>query len=522
MNQKLFYFLLINLGISLSFFSCRTVQETVFAKETVPVSTSTASFDHGVASGDPLNDRVIIWTKVTPNTEEILTVEWLVATDKNMKTPIESGVVQTNQNVNYTVKVDVTGLNPNTTYYYQFKTLGTSSIIGRTKTTAKEGNDAVKLAIISCSNYEAGYYNALARIAERTDIDAVVHLGDYIYEYGPGIYGDTTLGPNRKHLPAKEIIELSDYRTRYAQYRMDPDFQKVHQVHPFITIWDDHEFANNVYQSGAENHQSEEGAFADRSAAAKQAYFEWLPVRENTAQNIYRTIQFGEIVDLILLDERIVGRTMPVDSATQINFKASDRSMLGAEQLAWFKGQLSESSATWKVIGNQVIFSLMDLSWRTPTSPYNLDAWDGYPYEQSNITQFLATENITNTIFTTGDTHCSWAFEVPSDIVAYKENPTNNSVAVEFGTPSITSANFNESTPNAQVLEAEKVFIHPNFNPHLKYVNLRDHGYLLLTLTKEETTAEWYYVDQIKERTSKEQMGKRYVVKSGSNKLYTE
>ena len=269
-------------------------------------------------------------------------------------------------------------------------------------------------------------YNALARIAERTDIDAVVHLGDYIYEYEPGIYGDSTLGPNRKHLPPKEIIELPDYRTRYAQYRMDPDFQKIHQAHPFITIWDDHEFANNVYQSGAENHQSEEGAFADRSAAAKQAYFEWLPVRENTAQNIYRTIQFGEVADLILLDERIVGRTMPVDSATQINFKATDRSMLGAEQLAWFKGQLSESVAIWKVIGNQVIFSLMDLSWRTPTSPYNLDAWDGYPYEQAQITQFLATENVSNTIFTTGDTHCSWAFEVPGDIKAYKKDPTNN------------------------------------------------------------------------------------------------
>ena len=149
MKQQLFYFLLINLGISLSFFSCKTVQDTVFAKETVPVSISTASFNHGVASGDPLNDRVIIWTRVTPNKQEALTVEWIVATDENMETPIESGVVQTNQNVDYTVKVDVTGLNPNTTYYYQFKTLGTTSIVGRTKTTAKQGVDAVKLAIIS-------------------------------------------------------------------------------------------------------------------------------------------------------------------------------------------------------------------------------------------------------------------------------------------------------------------------------------------------------------------------------------
>ncbi len=518
MNKKLFYFFV----ISLSFFSCKTIQDTNLVKESVPVNTTTASFEHGVASGDPLNDRVIIWTKVTPSTEESIAVQWTIAFDENMETPINSGFVYTDQNSNYTVKVDVTGLNPNTTYYYQFKSLGSSSIVGRTKTTAKEGNNAVKLAIISCSNYEAGYYNALARIAERSDIDAVVHLGDYIYEYGPGIYGDTTLGPSRRHLPAKEIIELSDYRTRYAQYRMDPDFQKIHQAHPFINIWDDHEFANNVYQSGAENHQSEEGTFADRSAAAKQAYFEWLPVRENAAQNIYRTIQFGEVVDLILLDERIVGRTMPVDSASQVNFKATDRSMLGAEQLAWFKGQLSESNAMWKVIGNQVIFSLMDLSWRTPTSPYNLDAWDGYPYEQAQITQFLATEEMSNIIFTTGDTHCSWAFEIPSDINAYKEDPTNNTVAIELGTPSVTSANFNESTPDDQVLEAEKVFVHPNFNPHLKYVNLRDHGYLLLTLNQAEAIAEWYYVDQIKERTSREQLAKQYIIKSGSNRLYSE
>ncbi len=515
MNQKIFYLL----AISLSIFSCKTTQDTSINKEKTIVNTTTVTFDHGVASGDPLNDRVIIWTKATPSNQEVLMVEWVVATDENMETPVKYGFAQTDQHSDYTVKVDVEGLNPNTTYYYQFKSLGSSSIVGRTKTTAKEGQDAVKLAIISCSNFEAGYYNALARVAERTDIDAVVHLGDYIYEYAPGTYGDTTLGPSRTHVPAKEIIDLGDYRMRYAQYRMDPDFQKVHQAHPFITIWDDHEFANNVYQSGAQNHQEEEGSFTDRRAAAKQAYFEWLPVRDNEGQNIYRTIQFGDVVDLIMLDERIAGRTMPVDSASQANFQAKDRSMLGAEQLAWFKEQLSESKATWKVIGNQVIFSLMDLSWRNPQSPYNLDAWDGYPYEQSQLTQFLATEKITNTIFTTGDTHCSWAFEVPSDIAAYKENSSANTVAIEFGTPSVTSANFNESTPADQVLEAEKVFVHPNFNPHLKYVNLRDHGYLLLTLNQEVTIAEWYYVDQIKERTSKEQLAKRYVVKSGSNQL---
>ena len=482
-----------------------------------------APFYHGVASGDPLKDRVIIWTRVTPEFEGATTVKWAISTEASLANPLHSNTITTDASKDYTVKIDVTDLAPNTTYYYQFEAFGKKSIIGRTKTTASDVIDHVKLAIVSCSNYEAGYYNAFANIAARNDLDAVVHLGDYIYEYGPGTYADTTLGKSRQHLPAKEIIALSDYRTRYAQYRLDVDFQKAHQQHPFITIWDDHEFANNVYQTGAENHQAEEGDFAQRKAAAKQAYFEWLPVRDNTNKDIQRTIRFGNLVDLILLDERVAGRTMPVDSASQANFKAADRSMLGAAQLAWFQNQLKNSTATWKVIGNQVIFSLLDLSWRTPDSPFNLDAWDGYPHEQAQINQFLSDNNISNVIFTTGDTHCSWAFEVPADIAAYKSDASAHTVAVEFGTPSITSANFDESTSIEEVLKAEAIFTNANFNPHLKYVNLRDHGYLSLNIRPEETIAEWHYVMAINKRiTTKDTIGKRYIVKSGNHTLNAE
>ena len=214
-----------------------------------------APFYHGIASGDPLKDQVIIWTRVSSSSAKAIEVKWAIGTDEKMANITTSGQTTTDESKDYTVKINVTGLRPNTTYYYQFEALGKKSMIGRTKTTAVDNTDKVQLAIVSCSNYEAGYFNGFARLAERADLDAVVHLGDYIYEYGPGTYGDTTLGKNRQHLPAKEIITLSDYRTRYAQYRLDPDFQKVHQQHPFITIWDDHEFANNLYQSGAENHQ---------------------------------------------------------------------------------------------------------------------------------------------------------------------------------------------------------------------------------------------------------------------------
>lgn len=465
-------------------------------------------FYHGVASGDPLADRVIIWTRVTPMNEQEVKVKWIIATDNTFNEPVKTGVVRTDASKDYTVKVDVIGLNPNTIYYFQFEALSGKSVVGRTKTAAKNGQSPVRLAFVSCSNYEAGYYNAFARIAERDDLDAVVHLGDYIYEYEPNRYGDESL--DRKHLPAKEITTLADYRTRYAQYRLDSDFQKVHQMHPFITIWDDHEIANNAYKEGAENHQAEEGSFKNRKAAAKQAYFEWLPVRDNTSRDIYRTIRFGEMVDLIMLDERIKGRTYPVDSVEQAEFAAASRSMLGREQLNWFKNELQNAKAVWKIIGNQVIFSPLDISGLGWGSTMNLDAWDGYPYERSQICQFIEHNNIENIIITAGDTHSSWAFEVPSE-------KSDKVIAVEVGTPSITSSNSDESNPLEKVIKAEQAIL--TKNPHLKFTDLRNHGYLLLSLTNSEATAEWYYVDRIDEPASGETMSKRFVVKSKTNKL---
>ena len=516
MRAKIVYGLL----VILCFQSCDSPPQLLLEEvNAVYYDAAKAPFYHGVASGDPLSSQVIIWTRVSPPMTKAVDVKWTIGTDEKMANIVNKGQTTTDESKDYTVKIDVTGLQPNTTYYYQFEALGKKSMIGRTKTTALDNSEQVRLAIVSCSNYEAGYFNGFARLAARNDLDAVVHLGDYIYEYGPGTYGDTTLGVSRQHLPPKEIITLSDYRTRYAQYRLDPDFQKVHQRHPFITIWDDHEFANNVYQAGAENHQEAEGDFETRKAIAKQVYFEWLPVREGATKEIYRTIRFGNLVDLIMLDERVEGRTMPVDSASQANYASADRSMLGAEQLAWFKNQLTTSDATWKVIGNQVIFSLLDISWRDPKRPFNLDAWDGYPYEQAQINKFLSEEQLSNVIFTTGDTHCSWAFEVPLDIAAYKSEGTKQAVAIEFGTPSITSANFDESVGLAEVKQAEAIFTNENFNPHLKYVNLRDHGYLLLTLDKSETLAEYYYVDKINVRTTMEKLAKQFKVTSGSYQL---
>ncbi|MTI21611.1 T9SS type A sorting domain-containing protein [Fulvivirga sp. RKSG066] len=271
-------------------------------------------FYHGVASGDPLQNRVIIWTRVTPESDGTIPVSWRVATDPNMTNVVNNGVYYTDASKDYTVKVDVGGLLSATTYYYDFNALGATSITGRTRTAPEGDINQLRFAVVSCSNYQDGYFNAYERISERNDIDALIHLGDYIYEYEAGGYGYSE-DVNRGHIPENEIISLMDYRIRYSYYRLDPQLRKAHQQLPFITIWDDHEFANNAYMDGAENHQSNEGEWNARKNNAYQAYFEWMPIRSTEDPNrIYRKINYGNLMDLILLDTRVEGREKQEDS----------------------------------------------------------------------------------------------------------------------------------------------------------------------------------------------------------------
>jgi alkaline phosphatase D len=481
---------------------------------------SQAPFYHGVASGDPLSDAVIIWTRVTPDFKQKVTGSWSMALDKNMERVVKTGAFTTDTKRDFTVKIDVDSLEADTYYYYQFEALGKKSPIGRTKTAPNDHIELLQFAVASCSNFEAGYFNAFGRIAELENLDAVLHLGDYIYEYEVGKYGDTTLG--RLHLPDKEIVSLQDYRTRYSQYRLDEDFQKAHQMHPFITIWDDHEISNNAYQTGAQNHQpNEEGDYSTRKSAAHQAYYEWLPIRENKENHLYRSFKYGDLVDLIMLDERLAGRSPQVNSISQEDFRSPDRSMLGKEQLAWFKEQLKHSKAQWKIIGNQVIFSKLDISalgWR---GVINTDAWDGYPAEQEHIIGFLKTNAIQNVIFVTGDTHRAWAFEVPESIEAYKQDATAT-VAVEFGATSITSANTDEQISVDSTLMIEKRSMDPAFNPHMKYNNQRDHGYLFLTIMPDVVTAQFRVVESISRKTSGEKTDRIAKVWSGSHQLLVQ
>jgi len=465
-------------------------------------------FYHGVASGDPLSDRVIIWTRVTPeDSVNSISVKWEIAEDENFSSIYKSDSVNATPDRDFTVKIDVDALKPDHVYYYRFTAFGKTSITGRTKTTPIDAKDSLKFAVVSCANWEWGFFNPYDRIADRPILDAVIHLGDYIYEYKTGRYGDTTIG--RINIPAHEIITLKDYRNRYSLYRLDQGLRRVHQLQPFITIWDDHEIANNSYVSGAQNHQPDEGDYNARKAVARQVYYEWLPIRESGKH--YRSFSFGPLADLIMMDERLEGRTKQADSLTDPSYSSEQQSMLGAEQLSWFEQNLKTSKATWKIIGNQVIFSDL-LNTASPKMPRNLDSWDGYPKEKKKIVDFIATNKIKDIVILTGDTHGSWAIEATNEV---KKNYVP--FAIEFGTTSVSSANGDEYKSVDTVKMAEQAIM--KANPQIKYVNDRDHGYLLITLYPAKTKAEWYYVETLRKRDEKEFLAKKFEVDKGSPRL---
>ena len=399
--------------------------------ERLTVDEALYPFYHGVASGDPLEDRVIIWTRVTPDslTTAPVSGSWKVATDTELKNVVRQGTFTTDATRDHTVKVDVDGLQAGTTYYYGFRALDRSSLTGRTKTTPTGEVDQLRFGVVSCANFQSGYFNAYGRLAERNDLDAVIHLGDYIYEYAnfaEGV-GNPAVWDERVMEPAGEIVSLFDYRARYGTYHLDEDLMALHQQHPMIAVWDDHEFANNSYTGGATNHQEDgEGPWEVRKAAAEQAYFEWMPIRDTREETVYRTLSYGALADLIMLDTRIVGRDRQAPFTSDPDLYSPDRTMLGAEQKAWFFDQLATSTAKWKLVGNQVIFSEFNIGWaggligetfERAESTF-LDIWDGYPVERAEIIDFIKDEGIDNLVILTGDFHTSMAFEVAGEPVA--------------------------------------------------------------------------------------------------------
>lgn len=448
-----------------------------------------APFFHGVASGDPTQTSIIIWTRVTLDTvTKTANVNWELATDSLFTNVVKKGIAETNQNQDFTVKIDVENLQSHHRYYYRFIYKDSKSIVGKTETLTSDMSE-VSIAFASCSNYEWGYFNNYRAIAMNTEVNMVVHLGDYIYEYGVGKYGDTSIG--RLNVPAYEITSLADYRTRYSLYRLDTDLVKVHQEKPFITTWDDHESANNAYKDGAENHQSDEGLWLTRKNAAKKAYYEWLPVRETKTNRLYRAFEIGKLVNLIILDSRLEGRTSQVTMNSPA-YQDSTRFILGKEQYAWLTNQLKKDHV-WNIIGNQVLFGSLTLEENNKKEKY-MDGWEGYPFERKRLIHFLEDQNKKNTVFVTGDFHNAFALE--TDLTGTKD--TMDNIGVEFVVTSINSANDNEYNSETKTEEIKQDYL--DNNPNLKYCNNKDHGYLVLKITKDKLRASYHYTSNIRNR----------------------
>ncbi|MPZ20773.1 MAG: hypothetical protein GEV06_23115 [Luteitalea sp.] len=479
------------------------------------------AFGHGVASGDPLADRVVLWTRVAPVAGEVVEVRWQVARDAGMQELVARGTQPTTRARDFTVKVDVAGLDPATTYYYQFEARGIRSPIGRTRTLPVGSVDRVRLAVASCSNYPWGFFNAYRRIAERADLDAVLHLGDYLYEYQNGAYGDgTSLG--RVPLPDKETVTLADYRLRHATYKSDVDLQEAHRQHPFITVWDDHEVTNNPWTGGAANHDPDEGEgdWLTRRAAAVKAYFEWMPIRDPgmTRQlQIYRAFPFGDLLDLVMLDTRLTGRDEQVPREDVTALMSPTRTLLGPAQEAWLAGELVASKragVTWRVLGQQVMFG--------PTlhpegGIRNPDAWDGYQGARQRLFDLFTRERLDNLVVLAGDVHSSWALDVAPDPLsktAYDPDTGRGALAVEYVTPGITS-------PGAYTDEPEKAEtgLAPvrARNPHIKLIDAVHRGYMIVDVTPQRAQAEWFFTPTVTERTNQERFAAAFATAAGAN-----
>lgn len=509
----------------------------------LPMSAEAASgtvFQHGVASGDPLADRVILWTRVTPAVvKPAVAVTYVIATDPALTQVVQRGSTKTNPGRDFTVKVDAAGLKPATTYYYQFSAEGAKSPVGRTKTLPTTGVDSLRMAVVSCSNHAYGYFNAYARIAARADLDLVMHLGDYLYEYGAGQYGSV-----RTPEPAHEMVTLADYRMRHAQYKRDADSQAMHRQHPLIAIWDDHETTNDAFKDGAQNHQAGEGDWNTRVSAAMQAYYEWMPVRPADVSNLrdnHRGFAYGDLADLLMLEERLSARSQQLSTAPHVTafgpgFATTDpgygdpsRTLLGDAQEGWLIGRLRQTPSRWKLLGQGVMFAQLKAPGANQvTDPglyfINSDQWDGYEPARNRLYAALqgdaANARVDNVVVLTGDIHSSWAADLHPNpynpVVAnggYDKTTGAGALAVEFVGTSVTSPGIDTDTTGT-IAGAIRFY-----NPHFKYVNLTRRGYMLIDVNRDRVVGEWWYVDTVASTSHVETFATAFEVRHGENHL---
>lgn len=493
-------------------------------------------FYHGVASGDPTQSSVIIWTRIHPDNEEAQTVNWRVATDVELQNIVQEGVVTTDESKDYTVKIDVTGLDAGMVYYFGFTSSdGVHSLTGRTRTLPAGSVDRVRFALVTGTNFNWGYFNALARIAERDDLFAILNTGDYFYEYQKGEYVQPNL-EGRDAYPENKCITVDDYRGRFSQYRLDPDLRRAHQQLPMIAIWDDHESSNDAWVGGAEDHDpATDGDWETRRDNSVQVYYEWMPIRQNDPNDpkkIYRKFNFGDLLDLMMTESRLVGRDQQLAPKGQgdlvldpLEWLNPERTLLGEEQFNWLVQNIVTSQANWKIMTSSVMMMQL-FGFGFPVEGFgddpvgNQDSWDGYPIERALLQGAVLQNNVQNFGVLSGDFHTAFVAYLTPNPYNLPFNPVNpteanpwpnfdpstgaGSIGFEFTTPSISTANLNEQadfggvpvfgleerSPTTQVIESQVL----GGNPQIKYTNTDQHGYLTVDFSKEKVQADYWFV----------------------------
>lgn len=486
-------------------------------------SKNTYSFNHGVASGDPLEDRVILWTRVTPQQAGPVEVILEVSENKNFSKVAYSKKLHTSSLSDYTIKYDFLAkqyCNSDNGFFYRFRAGNSVSETGRSKTFSKNIKSA-KIAIFSCSNFPAGYFNAYQAAAEKNDLDLWLHLGDYLYEYPMGGYATENAEKlGRAPIPIHEMITLSDYRQRHAQYKLDQGSIALHKHAPLIAVWDDHEFSNDAWKRGAENHSEDgsEGDFYARRSAAIKAYYEWMPIREQqNKRKIFRDFKIGKLMHLIMLDTRQFGRDkqiQPKDYLSKSGFyqakfyndlNSEYRELLGAEQFSWIEDKILNSNAAWTIFGQQVLMTKLkfpDISKLIKAEeipdflkpylkllglgiPSNLDAWDGYPAARNKLYKLMKNAK-KKFISLAGDTHNSWVSEL--------ENQSGEKVGIELGVPSVTSPGI---TDVLNLDENNFVDSIVKLNKELQWMNPSNRGYLFLDCTDSKIIASFNFIKEL-------------------------
>lgn len=516
-------------------------------------SLESATFRHGIASGDPAADGAVIWTRATiaQGATGDVPLTWHVSASADGKA-VKSGKVTATAAADHTAKVEVAGLSPATEYWFWFTCAdGTRSPTGRFRTLPVGRTDKVVIALASCQLYPGGFFNAYADMAAQERLDAVLHLGDYIYEYGADGYG-AEVGRKIGRLPdpAHEIVTLADYRRRHAQVKADPQMQAAHARAAFICVWDDHETANDAWIGGAENHDpAREGDWRARKAAALQAYFEWMPIRQPAAGNdpaaIYRSFEFGDLATLAMVETRLLARSQQIASkgaapgteqvqAMLDQRKDPAREMLGADQMQWLKGLFAASvqaGKPWQLLGNQVVMARVPgpdlrkalgderfeaMLARMPEAyrgmvaqsqaafkaglPFNLDAWDGYPPARERLYAMLR-EVGANPLAFAGDSHAAWANDLHDD--------GGTRIGAEFGATAITSPSYGSLLPDLGKILAEQ-------SPEVAFCDQDAKGYTMVTITPDAAVADFVTVSTVVAPQFTRAIAARYEARKGA------